>query len=452
MWSDIVIPLAVFAAGLIATMWLRRFGYKALDRWAKRTKWQGDEIFLQATRVPSILWCLILSSALALAVSVVTPHWKHWANKGLWTLLVISLALTAVNLVGKYIPLYGEKLKTTQRAIAMSKNAANAVIYIAAILILLDIWGAPTTAIIFLIILAAVVVLVAFRETLPNFLAGIQLNARGQFKVGDYIKLDTGEEGYIKEMNLTETLIESADGSTIVLPNRKLIQSTVTNYGHLMKKAKEPFRFFNRVHLTELTGLKAKNLKELADVLQNAPDSIIYYHTHHFLEEHHYLTPEPANDFAVWVSDALGDDILGEKLANIDAFEFSTLSALRERIVNVIGEHISSGQEVRKAAEGREFYFMKSASVVMSTPYLARDLREFVEALRKLSLGSLYFHIFESRLRLGRVTNDFSVWMKDSLEEQELAEAIEKVNPYTYTLEGVRSQLITLIEKRIKCS
>ena len=396
------------------------------------------------------MWCLILSSALALTVSPVPQHWKNWANKGLWTLLVISLALSAVNLVGKLVSLYGERLKASQRSIDISKNIANAAIYIVAILILLDIWGAPTTAIIFFIVLAAVVVLVAFRETLPNFLAGVQLNTRGQFKVGDYIKLDTGEEGYIKEMNLTDILIESPNESTILLPNRKLMQTTVTNYGHLMKKAKEPFRFFNRVHLTELTGLKAKNLKELADVLKTAPDSIMYYHTHHFLAEHHYLTPEPANDFAVWVSDVLGDETLGEKLANIDAFEFSTLSALRERIVNVIGEHISSGQELRKAPEGREFYFMKSASVVMSTPYAARDLREFVEALRRLSLGSLYFHIFESRLRLGKVTNDFSVWMKDSLEEQELAEAIEKVDPYTYTLEGVRSQLIRLIEKRIK--
>jgi Family of unknown function (DUF5752)/Mechanosensitive ion channel, beta-domain len=449
-WPDVIIPLAVFAAGLIATIWLRRVAYNTLERWAMKTKWQGDEILLQATRAPSILWCLILSSALALTVSPVPQHWKNWANKGLWTLLVISLALSAVNLVGKLVSLYAERLKATQRTIAISKNIANAVIFIVAILILLDIWGAPTTAIIFVIVLAAVVVLVAFRETLPNFLAGIQLNAQGQFKVGDFIKLDTGEEGYIKEMNLTGTLIESPNESTILLPNRRLIQSTVTNYGHLMKKAKKPFRFFNRVHLTELTGLKAKNFKELADVLQNAPDSIIYYHTHHFLEEHHYLTPEPANDFAVWVSDALGDDVLGEKLANIDAFEFPTLSALRERIVNVIEEYMSLEPELRMAQSGREFYFMKSISIILPTPYEARDLREFVEALRKLSLGSLYFHIFESRLRLGRVTNDFSVWMKDILEEQELAEAIEKVNPYTYTLEGVRSQLIKLIEKHIQ--
>jgi hypothetical protein len=450
MWPDVVIPLAVFAAGLIATIWLRRVAYNALERWAKKTKWQGDEILLQATRAPSILWCLILSSALALTVSPVPQHWKNWANKGLWTLLVISLALSAVNLVGKLVSLYAERLKATQRSIAISKNIANAVIYIVAILILLDIWGAPTTAIIFLIVLAAVVVLVAFRETLPNFLAGIQLNARGQFKVGDYIKLDTGEEGYIKEMNLTDTLIESPNESTTLLPNRKLIQATVTNYGHLMKKAKEPFRFFNRVHLTELTGLKAKNLKELADVLQNAPDSIIYYHTHHFLEEHHYLTPEPANDFAVWVSDALGDDVFGEKLANIDAFEFPTLSALRERIVNVIGEYISLEPELRRAPSGREFYFMKSVSVVMSTHYVARDLREFVEALRKLSLGSLYFHIFESRLRLGKPTNDFSVWLENSMGEPELAQEIARFDPYSYTLEGTRSQLMQLIEKHIK--
>ena len=217
-----------------------------------------------------------------------------------------------------------------------------------------------------------------------------------------------------------------------------------------MKKSREPFRFFNRVHLTELTGLKAKNLKELADVLQNAPDSIIYYHTHHFLEEHHYLTPEPANDFAVWVSDVLGDEILGEKLASIDMLEFPTMSALRDRIGNVIEQHTTSGQELRKAPEGKEFYFMKWVSLVLPTTRVARDLREFAEALSTLSLGSLYFHIIESGLRLGKMSNDFSVWLADSLGEQELAEAVAKVDPYTYTLEGVRSQLIKLMAKRIE--
>lgn len=217
-----------------------------------------------------------------------------------------------------------------------------------------------------------------------------------------------------------------------------------------MKKAREPFRFTDQVHLKELTGIKARNLKELADILRNAPDSIVHYHTHHFLEEHHYLAPEPANDFAVWANDVLGEEILGEKLASIDVLESPTLNVLRNRVVNVIEQHVSSEQEMREAPEGKEFYFIKWVSIVLPTPHMARDLREFGEALHTLSPGSLYFHIIESRLRTGKMSNDFSVWLADSLGEQELAEAAAKLDPYTYTLEGVRSQLIKLAAKRIK--
>jgi hypothetical protein len=75
-----------------------------------------------------------------------------------------------------------------------------------------------------------------------------------------------------------------------------------------------------------------------------------------------------------------------------------------------------------------------------------------VEALRKLSLDSLYFHIFESRLRLRKPTNDFSVWLENSMGEPELAQEIARFDPYSYTLEGTRSLLMQLIEKRIKQS
>ena len=46
--------------------------------------------------------------------------------------------------------------------------------------------------------------------------------------------------------------------------------------------------------------------------------------------------------------------------------------------------------------------------------------------------------------------NDFSMWLEDSLGESELGREISQINPYTYTPEGLRSELIRLIEKRIK--
>jgi len=138
-------------------------------------------------------------------------------------------------------------------------------------------------------------------------------------------------------------------------------------------------------------------------------------------------------------------------LASVNTFEFPSIGAIRERIVIIIEEYLAAGgTNSREAMPGREFSFMKSVSVVISTPYVARDLREFVEALRKISLGSLYFHVFESRLRLGRGLNDFTIWLQDSLGEAELGEKIARLDPYTYTLEGLRSAFIQLIEKRIK--
>jgi small-conductance mechanosensitive channel len=453
-WHDVVIPVAVFLATLIATVWLRQVGYSALRRWMEKIQWQGDELLLQALRGPSILWCLLISAGLAVAVSDLSKRWKNDSANGLWTLLILSLALTALNLAGKFIPFYLERWRLPQNIVTISRNIARIIILVVAGLTLLDVWGVPTSPILLVIAIAALAALLASRGALPNLFAWFQLSATGHIKVGDYIKLETGEEGYVIEMDWRNTKIKALDESTVLIPNSKLMHSTVINYGKPLKKAKEPFRFHSRLHLKELTGLTAKNLQELVTILKTVPDPVIYYHTHQFLEEHHYLTPEPANDFALWVRDALGDEVLGERLAAIDTFEFAALGALRERLVSIIEEHLTleaqHGNGHRDAAEGREFHFIKSVSVILPTPYVVHDLREFVEALRKISLGSLYFHVFESRLRLSRGSNDFSIWIEESLGDKELAEEIARLDPYNYTLEGLRSSLIQLIEKRVK--
>ncbi len=453
-WSDVVFPLIAFMAGLIVTWWLRRRAYKAMFRWAERTEWKGDDILVAATRVPSILWCIILSALLAVEVSTLSHIWKTRAINGLWTLFIISLALSVVNVASGFIAYYGDRYKASQRAIIISNNIVRIVVFVLVVLGLLDVWGAPTAVLLIAIALAVLILVLSLREALPNLFAGLQLNARGRIKIGDYIKLETGEEGYVKEIDWANTHIEALGGGIVSIPNRKIVQGTVINYGRQLKQAREPFHFFGRAHLKELTGLKASNLRELVDILKTVPDSVVYYHTHNFIEEHHYLTPEPANDFSVWVSDALDDDILGERLAAIDTFEFTSLAALKDRLVSIIEEDLGQAAQHlhghREAPEGREFNFIKSISVIVPTNYIVHDLREFLEALQVISLSSLYFHIFEARLRLGKGQNDFSAWLESSLDEKELAQDVARLDPYNYTLEGLRSLLIQLIEKRVK--
>jgi len=449
-WLKIAIPVLAFLATYVVGLWLRRVVDNLFGRWRARTRWGGSRIVARTVRRPFLLWFLLLGICIAIQVSVLPPEAKSITAKATGSLFVLSLGWVVIVLSEQLLKLYLARMKVPQPTTALAINVVRITVIVIGVLIVLDIWGLPTSPLLLLIGVAVLAAALAFRDAVPNLFAGFQLGATQQIKVGDYIKVETGEEGYVTAINWGNTHIRALDESIIIIPNSRLLRGTVINYGRPLKKAKEPFHFGSRTHLTELTGLKAKNLRELVDVLKRAPDAIIYYHTHHFLEQHHYLTPEPSNDFAIWVSDALGDEVLGERLASVDTFGFPNLGALRERLVAIIEEYLSSGSNFREAMPGREFHFMKSVSVTLPTAYVVHDLREFVEALRKISLGSLYFHVFESRLRLGRGLNDFSIWLQDSLGESELGEEISRLDPYTYTLEGLRSALIQLIEKRIK--
>ncbi|MCK4908882.1 MAG: hypothetical protein KAS70_03190 [Planctomycetes bacterium] len=215
-------------------------------------------------------------------------------------------------------------------------------------------------------------------------------------------------------------------------------------------QARESFRFYTRLNLLELTGVKARNIQELLILIEKSPDSVVYHHTHHFLQQHVYLSPEPPNDFAYWVKGILGDYLLAEQLASIDIYDFNSLKELKEKICSVIKNYIPQNvQCIRAVPLGKEFNFIKAVTFVLPTLYQTKNLAEFLVALKKVTIHSLYFHIFESRLRLKQPTNDFSYWLETSLGEKKIADALNRLDPYTHTMEGLRKKICELIENRI---
>ena len=450
-WLYITVPLLVYLASYIVGLWVRRIAYRAFDRWAAKGKWEGSQLVVQATRSTFLHWFLILGAYIAIQVSVLDPSQKTLADQVLASLFIISLAWVAASISEKLLRLYMGKVKRLQPSETLVVNIARITIAVVGVLILLDtIWGMKIGPIYLLLAVAILVLLLAFRDLIPNVFSGFQLVQGEQIKVGDFVRLESGEGGYVTAVTWRTTQIRGLDGNLILVPNSRLLQSTVINYGRPLKKASEPFRFYARLHLKEVTGLKACNLTELVDTLKKVPGSVIYYHTHNFLEEYQYLTPEPANDFALWVNDELGNEVLGEKLASIDTFGFPTIAALRARIIGVIEDYLSKNPDGRTAPLGREFHFIRSISVILPTPYIAHDLREFIEVLRKVSIDSISFHVFEARLRLQKGVNDFSIWIEDCLGDKDLADKLAYLDPYNYTLEGLRSTIIQLVEKRIK--
>jgi small-conductance mechanosensitive channel len=450
-WTMIAVPAAVFAFSLIALLWLRNLADKYLKRWLQRYAPSSSTQIMQALNWTTILWCFIISAHLGVIVSVISANLTAYIGKGLWTLFLISLTVALFNISRDLVYFYSARYKISGRSVIITINIIRVIVLIITVLLALDIWGVPTSPFILIIVVVILAAALALRDIVPNLYAGLQLSVTREIKVNDHIKLASGEEGYVKEIGYRNTLLVGPDENVTILPNRKLLLTTITNYGRPVKKAREPFHFYSRLLLTELTGLRATTLQELSDILKTVPDPVIYYHTHHFLQQHFYLTPEPANDFSSWVSESLGDEALAERLASVDTMAFASLGALRDRFVSIIDEYLARESYYnRRAAAGNEFDFLKSVSVIFPLPYQAHDLREFIEAIRKVSINSLYYHMFESRLRLGHGQNDFSTWLIKSMDETDLAAEISRIDPYTYTLEGLRSTLLQIIEKQAR--
>jgi len=216
-------------------------------------------------------------------------------------------------------------------------------------------------------------------------------------------------------------------------------------------RAREPFRFCTAFVLQEPTGLRAATLPQLVSLLARVPDACIYHHTHYFLLSHHYLTPEPTNDFAYWVNEVLGEHALGERLAGLDIMAYGSLADLRAVLVRTIGDHLSGtpSARLRFAAEGEEFFFIKALHVVMATRHKASTLAEFAGALSQVSAHAVYYHMFDARLRLGRSSNDFTRWLANGLGLPDLAEEIAGMDPYGQSLEALRSSLLSVVQREL---
>jgi hypothetical protein len=213
----------------------------------------------------------------------------------------------------------------------------------------------------------------------------------------------------------------------------------------------EPFIFHTERRLVMLTGKSARNLTELLDHIRQVSGSSIFYHTHHQYLSHHFEKPVFHNDFASWVSVALLEEPLSEKLASIDLLAFSSIRELRDAIIKTIEAYLAEiGGRLQDCLPRQEFHFCESKSFIMPSGLVACDVPDFFAKLPKVANTSLYFHFFEARLRLERPTNDFSTWLCYRGAER-LAQAIEKLNPYRMTMEELRDEIIKLSDsERIK--
>jgi len=122
------------------------------------------------------------------------------------------------------------------------------------------------------------------------------------------------------------------------------------------------------------------------------------------------------------------------------------LESLRQELLEVIEQRLDEIETVTWAKTDMQFHFVRSQMVVFDTRGKIDQPEELVEAVPKMSVGSIFYHFIDARRRSPEMMNDFSTWLR-ACGDDDLCSQVAAVDPYFGSLVELRTQLTDLFAK-----
>ncbi len=231
-----IVKDAVLSAGIIALSFV--LGWIAekiivvrLQAFMEKTRWQGEKTILNAFNKHIVLWFVLAGIGAAVENLPIKPANVETVDKVLTFVFVLSLTIVVSNIL---IGTIEHSVKSSTAAFPSTSifiNLTRVVVFLIGGLIVLDALHISITPLLTALGVGGLAVGLALQGTLSNFFAGIQVIASRQIKQGDYIKLSTGEEGYVMDITWRNATIRAAMSNYVfIVPNANLASTTLTNY------------------------------------------------------------------------------------------------------------------------------------------------------------------------------------------------------------------------------
>ncbi|MEK6733359.1 MAG: mechanosensitive ion channel family protein [Candidatus Omnitrophota bacterium] len=227
---EILVPASIFLIILICGFIIRKIMFARLNRWSKHTKTQVDDIIIDSIKGPFIIWFLMLGIYFALESSKLPENLVHIIDKLLLVSGIFSITFVLANISAKLVSVYSRKVETALPVTSLTQNISRIIIFTIGILVILHSLGISITPILATLGVGGLAVALALQDTLSNLFSGFHIIIAKQIRVGDYIKLDTGEEGYVTDITWRTTKIKMLPNNVVLVPNEKLTKAIVTNY------------------------------------------------------------------------------------------------------------------------------------------------------------------------------------------------------------------------------
>ncbi|MFQ5499021.1 MAG: mechanosensitive ion channel family protein [Candidatus Zixiibacteriota bacterium] len=167
----------------------------------------GSGLFEVAGAVVYAAGVIVVSRLIVAAISILLG----WYGENI-------ASRTASKVDDEFIPLLDRTIKT--------------VIYILAVLIVLDHFQVDIKGLVAVLGVGSLAVALAAQETIANMIGGFVLMIDRPFRVGDRVRLADGKICIVHEIGIRTTKFRTFDNTLIITPNAELMKSTIHNINY----------------------------------------------------------------------------------------------------------------------------------------------------------------------------------------------------------------------------
>lgn len=232
-----VLIAAAFIVGGFAVGWIfERIILTQLHRIAAKTQWRGDDMVINALRGMTRLWFMLAGVYWALRTVPLPENILELSDKALAVIVIFSATVVAARITGGLVDLYMAEQEQIQQSVSILRNVIRLVVFILGALVILQFLGISIAPILTALGVGGLAVALALQGTLANLFSGMQIVASRKVKPGDYIKLDTGEEGIVTDISWHSTTVQQLANNLVLVPNAKLAAAIVVNYNKPFKE------------------------------------------------------------------------------------------------------------------------------------------------------------------------------------------------------------------------
>jgi MscS family membrane protein len=227
-----LIALAIIFGGIIVgkiVYWI--FG-NVLKVFTNKTKTHLDDIIVDSLNNPIVFFIFYLCFNYAYRTLYLSLRAEEILKNISYILLAINVAWILLNLLDAFIREYfGRIAQKTEsdlddQLLPVIRTIVKIVVVVVAVISILDNMGFDIASLLAGLGIGGLAFALAAQDTLKNFFGGIAVFADKPFKVGDRIKLDDSRQGFVREIGVRSTQLETFDGTYIVVPN-SLISNTI---------------------------------------------------------------------------------------------------------------------------------------------------------------------------------------------------------------------------------